>query len=508
MLLLTLMFGLVLYLFGSRLGNAWGGILCLAAYVSTPAFLVFGPLVLTDVAVTLFCVLTMWTLADMWRSPNPSALVLFALSLAGALLSKFSSGLLLFGFLAFALSLRWFPISIQPTEPGELHQWRRVRTRYLQTGIVLAALIVYAVYFVLSWRQPTDSLSSLGASLPAMFLRRVLMPPWLYLRGLAIFVLQSRRGTFILGHSYTHGVWFYFPVLFVLKSTSGFLALLLMAAAAALVARRKLSRNSIIPQEFAFHWRAAWTFLIVFVAACMLGGLDISIRHFTVPIALLILMLAPLPHVLEQLRDRGWVLVQAATALTVVLACASVTAVIRGYPNYFPFLNLVAFGRPAYTLVNDSNLDWNQSLPAAERFVEQHSWQNVLIDEYGFSDPTIYIPGAQFWNCQEASSSDAGRFALVSASMIEDGHNCLWLMDYPHQALAGGSMYALQLPAVIPPAGQPGGPPLPSQYKSFGGVQVNFDFRQIFFNCVRDPNQLQPSFDQMIAHFRQTQPKR
>jgi len=54
MLLLTLLLGGAIYVIGFRLGGRSGGLLCLTAYVTTPAFLTFGPLVLTDVAVTLF----------------------------------------------------------------------------------------------------------------------------------------------------------------------------------------------------------------------------------------------------------------------------------------------------------------------------------------------------------------------------------------------------------------------------------------------------------------------
>src|SRR5882762_5437647 len=54
MLLLTLALGWVLYVYARRLGGNWGGLLCLSIYVSTPAFITFGPLVHTDIAVTLF----------------------------------------------------------------------------------------------------------------------------------------------------------------------------------------------------------------------------------------------------------------------------------------------------------------------------------------------------------------------------------------------------------------------------------------------------------------------
>jgi dolichyl-phosphate-mannose--protein O-mannosyl transferase len=104
MLLLTLLLGWVLYVFGSRLGGPWGGLLCLAVYVSTPAFLTFGPLVLTDVPIALFSLLALWTFAGMWRDPSSRNVQLFALSLAGALLSKFTAGLLFLVLPVFAVS--------------------------------------------------------------------------------------------------------------------------------------------------------------------------------------------------------------------------------------------------------------------------------------------------------------------------------------------------------------------------------------------------------------------
>src|ERR1700741_3476273 len=54
MLLLTLLLGLAIFALGSRLGDRRGGLLCLCVYASTPAFLAFGPLVITDIAIALF----------------------------------------------------------------------------------------------------------------------------------------------------------------------------------------------------------------------------------------------------------------------------------------------------------------------------------------------------------------------------------------------------------------------------------------------------------------------
>jgi hypothetical protein len=502
MLLLTLLLGLVIYVYGSTLGNPWGGLFSLSAYVTMPAFLVFGPLVLTDIPVTLFCVLTIWQFPEMWRSPSRGTVLKFGAALAGALLSKFSSGLLFFAFIAFALSLRLRRVPEQPTAKAELRAWRRRGWRNLAKGTLWALLIVYLVYLVLSWNQPTGSFQVIPHGPTSPVVRRLLMPPWIYVRGLIGFALgAASRPTYILGHAYSHGVWFYFPVVFLLKSPLAFLIFLLSALAIALVVKRRRDLGiSAIPPGMELHWRALWVSLCVFVAACVLSRLDLSIRHFSVPLALLILLLAPFPRMLESLKVAGWRPARAGIWVTIALATTSIFTAVRAYPYYFPFLNVLSMGRPAYALVNDSNLDWNQALPDVESFVQQRGLNQVLLDEYGFSEPTAYVPQAQFWSCQEASSSDGGRWAVVSAGSIADGHNCLWLMQYPHQVLAGGSMYAIQLPPVIPAAGTPGGPPLPEAYRYLGGFSFfGIDPRLIFLNCIRDPQQLEPTMKRMQA---------
>lgn len=498
MLFLTLVLGVVLFVLGCQLGNQWGGLLCLCAYATMPVMLAFGPLVLTDIAVTLFFVLTVWTFASMWRSPSRGTILRFGLAFGGALLSKFSAGLLFFCFPAFILSLRWLPSPEQPADKAELRAWRGLRLRSLTKGIFFAALVVYAVYFILSWNEPTDSLGVLGQNMGSLLLRRALMPPWIYLRGLALFALTAKPPAFILGHTYPHGVWFYFPVLFLLKSSLAFLLLLVLALAAGLVAKFRPARLAAIPQGLEFHWRAVWVFLVIFSVACILSRFQFSIRHFSVTLALLILLLAPLPRTLSLLRSSGWPAARAGVWVTIALALASIATAVRAYPYYLPFLNSLSGGRPGYDLVADSNLDWDQGLPEAEDFVRQHRLSRVLIDAYGFSDPAVYVPEAQFWNCQEATPQDGGQWAIVSANLIQESHNCVWLLKFPHEPLAGGSMYAFQLPGAIPPAGAPGGPPLPKDYRKFANAPFPGDIRLIWINSIRDPQLLQPTWDRMM----------
>src|SRR6202011_5617326 len=170
---------------------------------------------------------------------------------------------------------------------------RRLRWRFTLRGILWAAIIVYLFYFLFSMRQPTDALDRLGHGAATEPLRRILLPAWLYLRGVLLVLITASRPTYILGHAYPHGVWFYFPVLFVLKSSLGFLGLLVLALALALSQKRRDEGNSpAIPSELTIHWRVLWVSLVVFTGFCLLSRLDISIRHFSVPLVLLILVLA------------------------------------------------------------------------------------------------------------------------------------------------------------------------------------------------------------------------
>jgi hypothetical protein len=498
MLVMTLLLGFTLFIYGKRLGSPWGGLLCLSAFVTMPAIIAFGPLVITDIAVSLFWVLTVWQLPNMWRSPTRGTIVKFGLALAGALLSKFSSGLLFFVFVGFALSLRFKPLPEQPVEKTELRRWRRRAWRNIAVGTLWSSLFVYIAYLVLSWNEPTDSFQIIPHFPASPVLRRLLMPVWLYLRGLAGFALSaSSRPTFILGHAYSHGVWFYFPALFLLKSQLTFLLLLLLAIAAALLVKRRLRAQPAIPAGKDLEWRSVWVSLVVFIAACMLNRLDISIRHFSIALALIVLLLAPLPRMLKLLRDANPQAARIGSWLAIALVVASIVTAIRAYPDYIPYLNSLSMGRPGYSLVNDSNLDWNHALPEVESFVRQHGVQQVLLDEYGFAEPAAYVPQAVLWSCQRPGPHDGGQWAVVSANYMMDSGNCVWLLQYQHQALAGGSMYAVQLPEVIPAAGQPGGPPLPADYRWLGGTQ-EFEPLEIFSKCVRDPQELQSTMDHLM----------
>jgi hypothetical protein len=62
-----------------------------------------------------------------------------------------------------------------------------------------------------------------------------------------------------------------------------------------------------------------------------------------------------------------------------------------------------------------------------------------------------------------------------------------------------GSIYAVRLPAQIPAVGSEGGPPLPSAYRTFGGLP--FETRGLFSHVIQNPGDLPRAVEWMQAAF-------
>jgi hypothetical protein len=489
MLLLTLALGWVIFVYANRLGGIAAGLICLTVYASAPVFLVFGPLVLTDIAIAFFSVLTAWAFGNLWREPGRANRWLFTLTLSGAFLSKFSAPILLVGVLASGLSTRWMPVYDVYDRRSDNAEGRRLRWRATGKSLLWAALLVYAFDFFFSWNQPTIILERIGSDVPALLLRRLLFPLVVYLGGAVMVLFGFSRSSFLLGSIYPHGVWFYYPVVFALKSQLGFLGLLMLSLVLGLARRRKgKSTACAIPPELQMQWRTIWVTLVVFTAACMLSHFDISVRHFSVPAALLILMLASLPRMLEEMAGRHRAISYGVWGAVAVMVSSCLVGASRAYPLYLPYVNALGAGKPAYTLMSDSNVDWNQSLFEVKQFAESHKLEDLPLDSYALSDDTAYVPQSHIWDCQAPGRADAGHWVVVSANMILDGHNCSWLLRYPQEEIGGGSMYAFHLPAEIPPDGAPGGPPRPAERRTFLGTP--FDFKALELESLRYPERI------------------
>ena len=292
MLLLTLALGWVLYRYAYRIGGPAGGLLCLSAYATTPGFLVFGPLVLTDLPVTLFSLIALWRLGEIWDTPSRHNALLFGAAWAAALLSKFTGVLMIAVILALFLQTRRWPSPMEPADKLSRKKWRGERWRCVWRGTLgLRESSMRCTSYLVesaSERFEPSRQQSLGlADLPLADADLVVRARISLHAGHWV-ATHVPAGAQLLPRSAI-----YFPVVFALKSTLGFLVLLAIATAAGLLARKGGVRA--IPEAVRPQWRVLMTGFFVYLTICLLSLLDLGIRHFLIPVALLILMLAPLP---------------------------------------------------------------------------------------------------------------------------------------------------------------------------------------------------------------------
>jgi 4-amino-4-deoxy-L-arabinose transferase-like glycosyltransferase len=462
MIAVMLLLAFTIFWMARQLAGAGGGFFALCIFASTPFFYAYGPLVHTDIGIALFALLSVWTFVSLWQTPDWPHTARFALCLAGALLSKFTSGLLLPCFVLLGILLSLLPAA----SPRNI----RRSLRFSAAGIAIASVMVYLVYFVLFWDNDTGAVLSYRYAhsikpIPAMqgvalfferhsALQHLLSPPVIYSLGVGHTLHALPRTSYLLGKSYPHGTAAYFPTLFVYKMPLAYLALTLLLFVAALVclAFRKRAGSAIAGRPDQLY--GLMVLLLVFTCASLASPLNIGIRHFSVPIAVLTVLLALLVPLARRIP---WPAVRkTAFLLLAVAAFGNAAALAASYPYFIPYFNPLVGEHPKFDIAIDSNLDWGQGLIAIAKFQKQHPSETLAFDVQG-SVPAVYLPHAAPFDCENGVPAGAEWAAIGSTRFVSQPElqhldepsvpQCRNFFHYPYQVVAGGAVYIFHLPA-------------------------------------------------------------
>jgi 4-amino-4-deoxy-L-arabinose transferase-like glycosyltransferase len=327
-----------------------------------PNVLAHSALVTTDVGVSLFFLASVYAFYRYVKQPTIARLAV-AGAAAGLLMATKHSGILLAPMLVFLLL--WEIVTAPKTERGRI----AVRlTGALAAIVVIAVAVLWAFYgfryaarpvglqmnpTLASYVEPLNHFNA-GA---VMAIAHMHLLPESYLVGLVdVKRMAQFYPTFILGKQLAHGVWWYFPVVILIKTTLGLLGLVAVALFA--IVTRKLNRA----REVAYILIPA----VVYLAVAMVSGMNIGARHI-LPLYTLMAILAGGGAAFLSAGNRKWAWVCGALVVAHVISSLTV------FPNYIAYAN-EAWGGPKNThnLLSDANADWGQQLIQVKAWLDQH----------------------------------------------------------------------------------------------------------------------------------------
>lgn len=477
MVLLTLLFGLVVYWMARGLAGPLGALLSLTVFATSPFCISYGQLVITDMGLAFFCVLTAWLTADLWMRPSFASAFQLSLAAAAALLSKYSA--LLIG-PSIALFGVWMWISAPADRQRAASEPERTTISnarkawaYLLIAGLLTVTFAWAFYSVFFYRSsPREILDAHNAYVSAgrppdrpervlaattdileryPGLEKPLQPLWLYVGGIGFVNSGLTRPTYLFSRHHVHGVWYYFPAITVFKLAPGEILLLLGLAALSAVRlwQEHCKEESVVgPPLFNYanriRSRALISFVLVFLAAAMRAKINIGVRHISVPLLILVVLLAliaPYVRAIASSRTR-----KLAFSAVVVLALGCMFTAISVFPDYISYYNDFRFGTPKQEITAESNLDWGQSLPEVAAFAAQHHIGTIYVDgRMTILPPSLYVPQAKPWKCDEPGPEQA-EWAAVSANfLLRQEPSCIGLMKYQHWMLPGEAMMVFHI---------------------------------------------------------------
>lgn len=365
--LLTLLLALLVFLATQEMFGTSAGFIALALLVFDPNFLAHGAFVGTDVGLSCFMFASIYAFYRYVKAPSAWRLVVVGLATGLALASK-HTGILVFPMLfllALCEVLRGGSMT-QDATPRKQRMFRLVTA--LAVVSVIAIAVLWAFYGFryqaraagLQLNPPLEQfVTQLSRPHEARLLATVAhwhLLPESYIYGLAdVRIMSDFYTSYLFGIIRPHGVWFYFPAAFAIKSSLTFLVLLLLAIWA-IITRRLTGWREILFLTIPpiFHLLIA-----------MGSGMNIGVRHILPMYMFLSVLIAGAAWKLIQ-QKRLWILV------VVGLLLYQAVESIRIFPAYIAYANEF-WGGPSqtYRYLTDSNVDWGQQLKSTKKYLDQ-----------------------------------------------------------------------------------------------------------------------------------------
>jgi 4-amino-4-deoxy-L-arabinose transferase-like glycosyltransferase len=384
---LTVLLALLVFLAAKEFFGTGAAFIALTLIVFEPNLLAHGARVTTDAGLSCFMFATIYAFYRYVKAPSAWRLAVVGLAMGLTLAAK-HTGILLIPMLALLAicEVMLSRLAKQRYSEGPVGTGRYAGLLAVSViaSVLIAVGVLWASYGFRFAARPDGlqlnpgfaewiaQLKPFEAHLVSFAARWHLLPQS-YLYGLAAVRLSAESyTTFVLGTVYPHGVWFYFPVTFVIKSTLAFLVGLGIYVFA--IANRKQTRA----REILFLTVPPAFYLIV----AMNSKMNIGVRHILPLYVFLAVLIAGAAQSLMRhglpMTARRWQYV------VVALVLFHVFSSVRSFPNYMAYSNEL-WGGPSqtYKYLTDSNVDWAQQLKSTKQYLDGRGTKECWFAYFG-----------------------------------------------------------------------------------------------------------------------------
>ncbi|MFC1663180.1 ArnT family glycosyltransferase [Patescibacteria group bacterium] len=441
--------------------------------VFEPNIIAHGRLITTDVPLTLTFFGSVITFYNYLLKPSTKRLVFAAFIFVLALLTKFSSIILIPTLLIIYLLYRWqinssdlsikkfslfkiifvylgitilsiwgfygFQVQVPNDDP-------RIASLYSELNeIVESDTVDEQLPFVKTTINIFDPNTNFGA-LTKNFLESVPIPAYSYWRGLtSVFSHnQTGHGAYLLGEQSQFGWWYYFPIAFLVKVPVSLLIFLIFSL---IFIIKKLFSHKFT--DFINRCKTAdskWIIItvppLIYFTFSMLSNINLGVRHILPVFPFVIIMAAWATNKL--IKSNIWMRYTA-----IILLLVYVVSSISIFPHYLTYFNEIVGGaKNGHQILLDSNLDWGQDLKLLKKYIDKEYITDFHFAYFGSADPTYYINNIQ----PVPNDDDISRhglpnyFIAISAGVLySEDLNFEWLRQREPDHIIGHTIYIYDL---------------------------------------------------------------
>lgn len=421
---LSLLLAALAYRWGRELFGRISALLVLTLFTFAPNILANSFLATTDMGIAFFLFLAAYSVWRYWQTPLNEAVLKWRYLVAGlaiglAFAAKFSAIILV---PALLLIVAYRLVTDADARPF----WRRF---LLEVG---GWLLMGTFVFLMVYRF----------SFPALTVDFTFQQEHQF----------TGHSAFLMGQTKIGGWFYYFPVIFTLKTPLTLLALL-GGTLFLFISRRQ------------WEWSRVWLWLLVagIAGAGVVSNVNIGYRYLLPMLPFLYLLIGQLaqPAYVPTKRWR-WVII------TAVFLFALESLWI--HPHYLAYFNQLAGGSAnGWQIAVDSNLDWGQDVGLLAQAQKENGWPTLRANWLGTVPPSVYglevdfLPGWP-WRKVDTLMDDfyphypaSGMYALSATQLqgvyMNDSDYFHWFRQQTPMERIGYSFFVYEVPSIGNPTG-------------------------------------------------------